>query len=99
MSTSQSGSKPSCGWQPPSVEEMQAMLPQYRFEKLLGRGGMGAVYQAVQASLDRPVEGRSKATLTPQGFSQAFSRLRNLKSLQFNGEKITDDWLPHIAPI
>ncbi|MGV3659346.1 MAG: protein kinase domain-containing protein [Prosthecobacter sp.] len=55
MSTSQSGSKPARGWQPPSLEEMQAMLPQYHFEKLLGRGGMGAVYKAVQASLDRAV--------------------------------------------
>jgi len=39
----------------PSVEEMSAYLPQYKFEKLAAYGGMGAVFKARQESLDRPV--------------------------------------------
>ncbi len=34
---------------------MRTLLPGFRFESLLGRGGMGAVYRAVQISLNRPV--------------------------------------------
>ena len=53
--TSQARPTPPGMWQPPSLEEMQGMLPQYQFECLLGHGGMGTVFKAVQVSLDRPV--------------------------------------------
>ena len=39
----------------PSLEEMNAYLPQFQFEKLAACGGMGAVYKAYQESLDRRV--------------------------------------------
>src|ERR1700722_1848890 len=50
--------KPSGGataWDPPTPEELGRLLPQYRIESLIGRGGMGAVYKAIQLNLDRPV--------------------------------------------
>lgn len=37
-----SGSRPSGLWKPPALELLQALLPQYEFLGLLGRGGMGA---------------------------------------------------------
>ncbi len=42
-------------WQPPAPEELQGVLSQYRITRLLGRGGMGAVYEGVQINLERPV--------------------------------------------
>ncbi len=55
MSNDSSHLRPAGRWQPPSPEEMQARLPQYRFEALLGCGGMGAVYLAAQITPERPV--------------------------------------------
>ena len=42
-------------WVPPTPEELGQILPQYRIERLLGRGGMGAVYKGFQTELERPV--------------------------------------------
>lgn len=42
-------------WEPPSPEDLTAAFPGYTVESLIGRGGMGAVYKAVQQSLKRHV--------------------------------------------
>jgi len=50
-----SGSKPANVWEPPTPEELQREISQYKILDLLGRGGMGAVYKGWQVSLDRYV--------------------------------------------
>jgi serine/threonine protein kinase len=42
-------------WSPPDDAEVQDMFPGFTEIRMLGRGGMGAVYQARQISLDRQV--------------------------------------------
>jgi serine/threonine protein kinase len=42
-------------WDPPAPEELALLMPQYSITRLIGRGGMGAVYQGVQLSLSRDV--------------------------------------------
>lgn len=42
-------------FQLPTAEELNQMLPQLEVSRLVGRGGMGAIYQARQTSLEREV--------------------------------------------
>ncbi len=42
-------------WAPPAVEHLAALLPSFGVQGMIGRGGMGAVYQGMQLSLNRPV--------------------------------------------
>jgi serine/threonine protein kinase len=50
----------------PTLEQLAMLLPQYEFHDVLGVGGMGAVYLARQAALDRWVA----IKLLPQSASQ-----------------------------
>ncbi len=45
----------SSDWQPPSVEQIAVLFPQWEVRRLLGRGGMGVVYEVRQPELDRLV--------------------------------------------
>ena len=51
---SSSSSSPA-GWEPPSLEELHRILPQYEISDILGVGGMGAVYKGQQVNLKREV--------------------------------------------
>lgn len=75
-------------WIPLGVDEVRRLLPRFRIEHLLGRGGMGAVYLGIQKDLERKVA----IKLLPgelaldEGFVLRFEReARMLASLSHRG--------------
>lgn len=50
-----SGLRALADWVPPTPGHIAELLPQYRIEHFIGRGGMGAVYKGRQITLNRPV--------------------------------------------
>jgi serine/threonine protein kinase len=46
---------PRAAWTPPTVQEVAARFAELHVVRLIGRGGMGAVYEARQKNLDRVV--------------------------------------------
>lgn len=75
-------------WTPPAVEEVAHLFPGFEVRKLIGRGGMGAVYEARQLDLDRRVAVKvlPRETSLDEGFVQRFQReARALARLQHPG--------------
>jgi serine/threonine protein kinase len=53
--SSAAGGTDTTAWDPPLPDELAELIPGYNITDIIGRGGMGAVYRAVQTSLDRQV--------------------------------------------
>lgn len=77
------------GWLPPLPDELEVLLKGYEVTKMLGRGGMGAVYMGRQLSLDRVVAIKilsSDLEVADEGFSDRFkNEARSMAKLEHPG--------------
>jgi serine/threonine protein kinase len=72
----------------PTLEQLAALLPQYEFHAVLGVGGMGAVYRARQAALDRWVAIKlmpQSASLNPDDAQRFIKEARSMAKLSHPG--------------
>ena len=76
------------GWMPPDAAALGGQISGCQVQRLIGRGGMGAVYQGVQLSLARPVAIKllSPELAASADFASRFEReARTLARLQHPG--------------
>ncbi len=69
-------SGPKTRWVPPSAEELAPHFPPYEIQRILGRGGMGAVYLARQVSLNRLVAIKILPADIDDGFNNFTERFK-----------------------
>ncbi len=95
------------GWVPPTVASLQASLPQFQVQAFIARGGMGAVYRAVQPALERTVAIKvlppELARLDPafslrfQQEARAMARLKHPRVVTVHEAGETHDGLPFLV--